>query len=118
MVAPPTDEYPTWNIDTLVAVEPSEGMREAWEKGLEKVAPGSKNAKIVDGTFDDFSKASEFGIKEGSVDLIIIAQAWHWCPDHEAAFVSANEDELTPDRSSQVPLTQWHLCLHLEPRVG
>ena len=92
MVAPPTDEYPTWNIDTLVAVEPSEGMREAWEKGLEKVAPGSKNAKIVDGTFDDFSKASEFGIKEGSVDLIIIAQAWHWCPDHEAAFVSANED--------------------------
>lgn len=71
-----------------MAVEPSSGMRETWDKGMEKLSKTSGDIKIVEGTFDDFSKAKEAGIQEGSVDLIIIAQAWHWCPDHEAAFVS------------------------------
>jgi SAM-dependent methyltransferase len=89
LVAPPSEEYPRWNIDTLIGVEPSPGMREAWEKGLQKVArSGMGNVKIVDGTFDNFSQVSDCGVTEGTVDLIVIAQAWHWCPDHEAAFVS------------------------------
>ena len=68
-------------------------MREAWEKGQEKISATNesgapKAVKIVDGTFDNFSGAEQYGLKEGTVDLIVIAQAWHWCPDHEAAFVS------------------------------
>ena len=41
--------------------------------------------RVVDGAFDDFGRA-EMG--EGSVDGVVIAQAWHWCPDHSSAFVS------------------------------
>lgn len=92
LVAPPDEGYPSWNISTLVGVEPSAGMRDAWEKGFERLGPvnggGERKIKIVEGTFDDFSKASDCGMEEASVDLVVIAQAWHWCPDHEAAFVS------------------------------
>jgi hypothetical protein len=92
LAAPPSSDYPTWNIDALIAIEPSAGMRDTWDKGMEKLSlPASGTIKIVDGTFDNFSKAKELGTTEGSVDLIIIAQAWHWCPDHEAAFVSSGE---------------------------
>lgn len=97
LLAPPSSEYPTWNIDTLIGIEPSEGMREAWNKGLERLppTPGTGSAgdkvKIVEGTFDNFSKVEGSGVKEGSVDLVVIAQAWHWCPDHEAAFVSYHQ---------------------------
>lgn len=64
-------------------------MRQAWDQGMQNLSiPSSATVKTVDGTFADFAKAKEAGIEEGSADLIIIAQAWHWCPDHEAAFVS------------------------------
>lgn len=41
--------------------------------------------RIVDGSFEDFSLS---GLKPGSVDCVVIAQAWHWCPDYDRAFVS------------------------------
>jgi hypothetical protein len=84
-----SDEYPQIPIKTLIGVEPSEGMRETWQRVLESKVPKEalegKTIKSVEGAFDDFSKS---GVQEGSVDGIIIAQAWHWCPDHDKAFVS------------------------------
>lgn len=73
-------------------------MRSAWHKGLaripkdqlEKSVDGSKRmVGVVDGAFDDFSNAAEYGVKKGEVDGVLIAQAWHWCPDHDKALVSA-----------------------------
>jgi hypothetical protein len=64
-------------------------MRAQWEKSLAKVPQDvleGKDVRVVDGGFDDFSKT---GVTKGEVDLVVIAQAWHWCPDHEKAFVSA-----------------------------
>jgi len=90
LLAPPSAEYPSFPIDTLVGVEPSPGMRGAWERGLAKLGPGvseGKTVRVVDGSFEDFSRS---GVEKGSVDLVVIAQAWHWCPDHEAAFVSVD----------------------------
>lgn len=82
-----SDEYPQIPIKTLIGVEPSEGMRETWQRVLESKVPKEalegKTIKSVEGAFDDFSKS---GVQEGSVDGIIIAQAWHWCPDHDKAF--------------------------------
>ena len=71
----------------LVAIEPSGGMRAAWDKGLEKLGLGDAEDRYVtvDGSFDDFSKS---GVEKGQVDLVVIAQAWHWCPDYDAALVS------------------------------
>jgi hypothetical protein len=63
-------------------------MRAAWEKGLDKVpkeALEGRDVRAVEGGFDDFSNS---GVEPGTVDLVVIAQAWHWCPDHEKAFVS------------------------------
>lgn len=60
-------------------MEPSKGMRDTWAKTC------GPPAKAVEGGFDDFSKT---GLSEGSADAVVIAQAWHWCPDHEAALVS------------------------------
>ncbi|ORY23527.1 hypothetical protein BCR39DRAFT_347137 [Naematelia encephala] len=135
LLYPPTPDYPTFdNLETLIGVEPSKGMRDSWERGLEKVPTGflppdyrigtvietetgtgtgvesvtvtgngngsetptptgsgsgdespsvkRKRVQVVDGGFDDFSKT---GIQQGSVDAVIIAQAFHWCPDYSAA---------------------------------
>lgn len=63
-------------------------MRAQWDKGTAKLSPQAlegREIKTVAGGFDDLSQA---GIKEGEADLVVIAQAWHWCPDHEKAFVS------------------------------
>jgi hypothetical protein len=62
-------------------------MRETWQKGIEKLpaqATEGKRVESVDGTFDDFSKA---GLSQGEVDGVLIAQAWHWCPDYDGALV-------------------------------
>ncbi|GFZ44789.1 hypothetical protein JCM24511_02515 [Saitozyma sp. JCM 24511] len=86
MLSPPSASYPKWNIGKLIGVEPSAGMRGQWEKSLVKVPQDAlmgKDVRVVDGGFDDFSKT---GVKKGEVDLVVIAQAWHWCPDHDKAF--------------------------------
>ena len=62
-------------------------MREAWQKGTDKLpkqAIEGKKVESVDGTFDDFSKA---GLGKEEADVVIIAQAFHWCPDYEGALV-------------------------------
>jgi hypothetical protein len=62
-------------------------MRNAWTRGLGKVPKESlrgREVKVVVGSFDDFGAS---GVDKGSVDAVIIAQAWHWCPDHDKALV-------------------------------
>ncbi|ODN73892.1 hypothetical protein, variant [Cryptococcus amylolentus CBS 6039] len=97
----PSSEYPTFDIDTLVGVEPSEGMRNSWWRELEKAGLGKRQeldggqavegrkVGTVDGGFDALGKVKEYGLTNvregGGVDGVIIAQAWHWCPDHAAA---------------------------------
>lgn len=83
LLSPPAG-YPKFNIKELVAVEPSKGMRTTFEKSC------GPNAKIVDGGFDDLSK-TKLGAE--SADLVVIAQAWHWCPDHQKALVSGSSEE-------------------------
>ena len=88
-----TPAYPSFPISKLVGIEPSEGMRESYEKGtkiLSEADPKATEGKVVtalSGDFADFSKVASLGIEKGSVDAVIIAQAWHWCPDYEAALV-------------------------------
>lgn len=89
VLSPPQDAgYPSFAIKTLVGVEPSAGMRESWQKGIDRLpaqATSSGRVESVNGTFDDFSEA---GVDKGQVDGIIIAQAFHWCPDYDSALVS------------------------------
>ncbi|KAF8843641.1 S-adenosyl-L-methionine-dependent methyltransferase [Paxillus ammoniavirescens] len=64
-------------LASLKAIEPSAGMREVFEQ---------KNTHdlvtIADGTFDNVPS-----VEDGWADLIIIAQAFHWCPDYGKACV-------------------------------
>ncbi|KAI6103394.1 S-adenosyl-L-methionine-dependent methyltransferase [Pisolithus sp. B1] len=68
--------HPDWtsSIARLRAIEPSEGMRKVWS---EKVTV--ENATIEEGTFESTA------VPDGWADLIVIAQAFHWCPDHDKA---------------------------------
>ncbi|RXK34966.1 hypothetical protein M231_07780 [Tremella mesenterica] len=96
LISPPTSDYPKIPIKRLIGVEPSEGMRNAWFRGLERIPKTlleGKEVKCVQGSFDDFSKT---GVEKGEVDGIVIAQAWHWCPDHEKALTEIL-DYLKPD---------------------
>lgn len=100
LIAPPGPAYPSFSIDTLVAVEPSEGMRNSWWKALEKAGlgkredneggKGEKKIGTVGGGFDSLGAARQYGVTavqngQGGVDGVIIAQAWHWCPDYDKA---------------------------------
>ncbi|KAH8116974.1 S-adenosyl-L-methionine-dependent methyltransferase [Phellopilus nigrolimitatus] len=68
--------HPEWqsSIGELRAVEPSEGMREVFTKTVT-----DSRASVANGTFDST------GVPDAWADLIVIAQAFHWCPDHDAA---------------------------------
>ncbi|KAI0670308.1 S-adenosyl-L-methionine-dependent methyltransferase [Trametes maxima] len=68
--------HPDWKdaIKELRAVEPSEGMRDVFTK---TVADPRVSAR--EGTFDTT------GIEDGWADLVVIAQAFHWCPDYDKA---------------------------------
>ncbi|KAJ2920659.1 hypothetical protein H1R20_g16436, partial [Candolleomyces eurysporus] len=67
---------PEWasNIRELRAFEPSEGMRDEFTKTVQ-----DSRAKVFDGTFDTI------GAEDGWADLVVTAQAFHWCPDHDLA---------------------------------
>ncbi|TEB36361.1 S-adenosyl-L-methionine-dependent methyltransferase [Coprinellus micaceus] len=67
---------PEWSpsIKELRAVEPSEGMRSVFSKSV-----NDERVKVSDGTFDTT------GVEDGWADLVVIAQAFHWCPDHQRA---------------------------------
>ncbi|KAF9557638.1 S-adenosyl-L-methionine-dependent methyltransferase [Agrocybe pediades] len=68
---------PQWNslIKELKAFEPSEGMRDVFTK---TVAYDGR-VSIAEGYFDSVH------VEDGWADLVVIAQAFHWCPDYNAA---------------------------------
>jgi hypothetical protein len=98
-------EYPDWPIRSLYAVEPSEGMRQTWQNGTDKLrqanpditkAPDGSEKEIVtlNGGFSDLAELKERrrakGLKaEGWADAVMAAQAWHWAhPKYDEAVVS------------------------------
>ncbi|KAI0273766.1 S-adenosyl-L-methionine-dependent methyltransferase [Gloeopeniophorella convolvens] len=68
--------HPDWAsaVGKLTAVEPSAGMRSVFDKTVLDDRVSSK-----EGSFDNT------GVPDHSADLVIVAQAFHWCPDHDAA---------------------------------
>lgn len=64
------------HLKELKAIEPSEGMRATFDAT-------TKDARVstLDGTFE------HTGVEDGWADLVIVAQAFHWCPDYDAAMV-------------------------------
>ncbi|THH17816.1 hypothetical protein EW146_g3077 [Bondarzewia mesenterica] len=68
--------HPEWSKDIgqLRAVEPSEGMRKVFAKTVIDA-----RASVEKGFFD------HTGAEDGEADLVVIAQAFHWCPDYNAA---------------------------------
>ncbi|CAD6898335.1 unnamed protein product [Tilletia controversa] len=79
-------------IDHLSVYEPSPGMRDSFATTLKAKLPaymdasvftrGAESVDVADGTFENFPVSQEM---EGTTDLILIAQAWHWAQDHQAA---------------------------------
>ncbi|KAF5357964.1 hypothetical protein D9756_001532 [Leucocoprinus leucothites] len=67
---------PEWNkaIKGYVAVEPSEGMRDTFARTIQ-----DDRIHLRDGTFQNT------GVEDGWADLVVIAQAYHWCPDFDLA---------------------------------
>ncbi|KAJ7705358.1 S-adenosyl-L-methionine-dependent methyltransferase [Mycena rosella] len=67
--------HPEWAaVHALRAVEPSEGMREVFAKYTT-----DPRVVVSEGTFN------ATGVEDGWADLIVIAQAFHWCSDYEGA---------------------------------
>ncbi|KAG2151309.1 hypothetical protein DEU56DRAFT_752242 [Suillus clintonianus] len=68
--------HPEWatSIGALRAVEPSDDMRDFWMKSVKDDC-----AAITKGTFDNT------GVEDGWADIVIIAEAFHWCLDHGKA---------------------------------
>lgn len=62
------------SVDNLIAIEPSSGMRSIFGKQNK-----DDRVSVADGTFDNTH------LKDQSADAVIVAQAWHWCPDYDAA---------------------------------
>jgi len=68
--------HPEWakSISEIKAVEPSEGMRTVFAREVT-----DPRVSLTEGTFD------KTGVADAWADLIVIAQAFHWCLDHDAA---------------------------------
>ncbi|KDR81644.1 hypothetical protein GALMADRAFT_239720 [Galerina marginata CBS 339.88] len=67
---------PKWNalVKELKAFEPSEGMRDVFSRTVK-----DSRISLSEGYFH------ATGVEEGWADLVVIAQAFHWCPDYDAA---------------------------------
>ncbi|PPQ84077.1 hypothetical protein CVT26_013158 [Gymnopilus dilepis] len=65
-----------WNhiIKELRAYEPSEGMRDVFRKTVK-----DDRISVAEGYFDSID------VEDSWADLVVIAQAFHWCPDYSAA---------------------------------
>ncbi|KAF9013859.1 S-adenosyl-L-methionine-dependent methyltransferase [Cyathus striatus] len=61
-------------VKQLQAFEPSEGMRTVFSNTV-----NDDRVKVAEGTF------AHTTVESGWADLIIIAQAFHWCPDYNLA---------------------------------
>ncbi|KAJ7343462.1 S-adenosyl-L-methionine-dependent methyltransferase [Mycena albidolilacea] len=70
--------HPEWTsaFKELKAFEPSEGMRQVFSK---TVSDEQDRVSIAYGTFQ------ETDVEDGWADLVVIAQAFHWCPDYGRA---------------------------------
>ncbi|KAG5645240.1 hypothetical protein DXG03_006657 [Asterophora parasitica] len=68
--------HPKWTsqVQQIKAIEPSPGMREVFSQTVQ-----DQRVTIEDGTFDTT------GVEDNWADLIVIAQAFHWCPDYDRA---------------------------------
>ncbi|THH12025.1 hypothetical protein EW145_g260 [Phellinidium pouzarii] len=68
--------HPEWqtSVGELKAIEPSEGMRDVFSRTV-----ADPRVSVSEGTFDGT------GVSDGWADLLVTAQAFHWCPDHKAA---------------------------------
>ncbi|KAH7889226.1 S-adenosyl-L-methionine-dependent methyltransferase [Phlebopus sp. FC_14] len=69
--------HPAWagSIATLKAIEPSADFRTVWEQKN----TAKDLASITHGSFDTT------GVQDNWADLVIIAQAFHWCPNYDSA---------------------------------
>ncbi|ORX34899.1 hypothetical protein BD324DRAFT_633114 [Kockovaella imperatae] len=88
LLHPPSDDYPKIPVDTLIAIEPSDGMRETWKVALNQIpssATSSRTVANVAGSFEDYSEVDKLGVGKGTVDGVLIAQAFHWCQNLDAA---------------------------------
>ncbi|KAH9952235.1 S-adenosyl-L-methionine-dependent methyltransferase [Amylocystis lapponica] len=67
---------PAWSsaVKELRAIEPSAGMREVFTKSVK-----DERVSASEGTFDTT------GVEDAWADLVVIAQAFHWCPDYDKA---------------------------------
>lgn len=61
-------------IAQLKAIEPSEGMRNVFAKQIQDA-----RVSVREGTF-----AHAPTVDDNYADLVVVAQAWHWCPDYAA----------------------------------
>jgi len=68
--------HPAWknSVSELIAVEPVETMRDAFAKTIT-----DKRVTLQEGTFE------HSGIPDAWADVVIAAQAFHWCTDQSAA---------------------------------
>ncbi|ESK94566.1 methyltransferase type 11 [Moniliophthora roreri MCA 2997] len=68
--------HPGWtkDINQLKAAEPSSGMRQVFAQTV-----NDARVSVREGTFDTT------GVESGWADIVIIAQAFHWCPDYDRA---------------------------------
>jgi len=68
--------HPDWksSIAHIKAIDPSEGMRSVFLREVK-----DPRVQLSEGTFD------RTGVEDGWADLIVIAHAFHWCLDFDAA---------------------------------
>lgn len=77
-------------IRNYLAVEPSHGMRAGWNDFIaskllpdlvkQGKLPSDASVECRDGTFEQLNLSKE---QKGTFDTVVIAQAYHWCPDYE-----------------------------------
>jgi len=70
--------HPEWStsVGQLTAFEPSAGMRGVFTKSV-----ADERVTAKEGSFDHTS------VEDNHADLVVVAQAFHWCPDYDAAAV-------------------------------
>jgi len=70
--------HPDWSSSVKIwkAIEPSEGMRDVFSRTVK-----DDRVTVSEGTFDNT------GVESGWADLVVIAQAYHWCSDYGTASV-------------------------------
>lgn len=89
----------TTEIQSLVAAEPSEGMRNTCADSLNDNLVKGRQVKVIEGTFEHIEAG------DNSFDIVIIAQAYHWCTDYNKSLKELQR-VLTPN--GKIALT-WNM---------